>query len=266
MPTKADKMLSYCVRIAEEFQSRLSRVEAFVKHNLTSGTANETIFREFLAAHAPASFVVGQGFICDLLDSGEVSRQCDVLVYEQNHFPLIYSDGSIKIVLPRAARMVIEVKTRFTKKDVHSALKNIESAKQINPYINGVIFAFKSPSLNSVIKSLESYPLKISDKHFPTVILLLDKDIIIHRWSWQRNRELELNPQASFSSFSIRKAKNEQKGLTVACLLSLLFQSTESEIYESDIINMLVEMFDEYTIKTAKDIVIGSNYFTDSHN
>lgn len=258
MSNKTEKLLNYCVRIADEFQSRLSRIETFVKHNLSSGTANETILREFLSAHVAASFVVGQGFICDLFDSGEVSKQCDVLVYEQNHFPLIYSDGSIKIVLPRAARMVIEVKTRFTRKDVHSAVSNIESALKINRMIQGVIFAFSSPSLKSIRNSLELYPLQISPEHLPTVILLLDRDLIIHNWAWQRRKELEETKNPIYGSFSVREAKNKKMGLAISFLLLLLFQCTDSELYESDMINTLSEILEEYTVKRTEDIVIGS--------
>ena len=263
---KADKLLTYCERMAEEFQSRLSRIESFVKHNLSTGSANETILREFLSSHVAANFVVGQGFICDLLDTGNVSRQCDVLIYDQNHFPLVYSDGSIKIVLPRSVRMVIEVKTRFKKDDVHSAISNIESAKRLNKYITGVIFAFRSPSVNSVIKSIESFPVALDGEQIPTAILLLDKDIIIHRWSWQRTRELEVSPTENYNSLSIRKAKNKQKGLVMTFLLSLLFQSTEIALYESDIINMLFEMFEEHTIKTNHDVAIGNDFLTNTTN
>lgn len=256
MPTKADRMLSYCVRIAEEFQTRLSRMQAFVKHNLSSGSANETILREFLSSHAPASYVVGQGFICDPLEENMVSRQCDVLVYEQDHFPLVYSDGSVKIVLPRAARMVVEVKTNFTRNDIWAAIENIESAKRLNEYLTGIIFAFKSPSLDAVIRNLEKYPSPVEVEHLPTAILLLDKDVIIHGWSWLRRRELEADPHSDPNALSVRVAKNKQKGLAVTCLLSLLFQSTETEMYEAQMINMLIEVFEEYTVRT-KDVLIG---------
>jgi hypothetical protein len=259
MSTKPDKMIAYCVSIAEEFQSRLNRIQTFVKHNLTSGTANETILREFLSSHAPASFVVGQGFICDPLGDDNPSKQCDILVYEQNHFPLVYSDGSIKIVLPRAARMVVEVKTRFDEKDVFTSLENIESAKHLNPYLTGIIFAFQSPRIETVVKHLESFPRRLPVEHGPTAVLLLDKDIIIHNWSWQRQRELEIAPAHSDGTYAVRVGKEGTKGLVVTTLLSLLFQSTESEIYEADMINMLLEMFSAYTSKMDEDVLIGAN-------
>ena len=259
MSTRVDKMLTYCESIADEFNSRLNRIQTFVKHNLSSGEANETILREFLSSHAPASHVVGQGFICDPLGDNEPSKQCDILVYEQNHFPLVYSDGSIKIVLPRAARMVIEVKTRFDEKDIQTSLENIESAKQLNHHLTGIIFAFQSPRIETVIKHLENFPRQIPPEHGPTAILLFDRDIIIHNWSWQRQRELEAIPVESQSSntYSVRAGRENTKGLVITTLLSLLFQSTRSEFYEADMINMLLEMFSQYTDKREKDVSIG---------
>jgi hypothetical protein len=250
-------MIAYCVSIAEEFESRLNRIQVFVKHNLTSGTANETILRDFLSSHAPSSFIVGQGFICDPLRDLSPSKQCDILVYEQNHFPLVYSDGLIKVVLPRAARMVVEVKTNFDEKEVLTSLENIESAKKLNQDLTGVIFAFHSPRIETVIKHLQSFPRQISPEHGPTAILLFDKDTIIHNWGWQLHREFEASPDRAPDSYAVRFGKQGVKGLVVTTLLAFLFQSTESEIYEADMINMLLDMFREYTDRWDQDVLIG---------
>lgn len=88
MPTRSDKMLDYCIGIAKEFQSRINRMQTFVKkHNLSSGGANETILREFLSAHAPTTYEVGQGFICHPVDRDSVSKQCDILASTRATFP-----------------------------------------------------------------------------------------------------------------------------------------------------------------------------------
>jgi hypothetical protein len=245
MTTSADRFLSYCNTIAQEFNSRLNRIKSFVQHNLSTGTANETILREFLSAHTPDKFAVGEGFICDPFQSKSVSNQCDVLIFDKNNFPLVYSVGSIKVVLPRAARMVIEVKTSFGKKDIHSAISNIESAKKLKSRnLTGVIVAFNSPSLKTVIANIKNYPSSIETEHLPTAILLLDKDLIIHRWGWLRNKEIEEDSNLNPNSFSIRKAKSNKKGFAITFLLSLFFLATELELYEAEVINMLTEMFE----------------------
>ena len=47
------------------------------------------------------NFHVSQGFICDPSDKRWVSKQCDILVYDKNHYPVVYADGSIKVVWPK---------------------------------------------------------------------------------------------------------------------------------------------------------------------
>lgn len=152
MTNNPDKIIEYCLGVSREFKARLNRMRVFVKHNLSSGNANEIILREFLSSHAPGNYHVGQGFICTFSETYEASKQCDILVYNQNDYPLIHSDGPIKIVWPQSARMVIEVKTNFGKNDIKTALENIELMKKLNERITGIIFAFNSPSLPAIIK------------------------------------------------------------------------------------------------------------------
>ena len=78
-----ERMLQYCSGIADEFAARMNRVRNYVtKHNLTSGTANETILRNFLTKLSSGRYRIGQGFICDPTTPDAVSRQCDILVYQ----------------------------------------------------------------------------------------------------------------------------------------------------------------------------------------
>lgn len=174
-------LIQYSISKAQEFVARQNRIQAFVKHNLSSGTANEAILRQFLLEHAPKNIDVGEGFICDPSQKNEVSKQCDILVYDQGTYPLVYSDEPIKVVWPEAAKMVIEVKTQFGKSDIESALENIKSARMINEQIIGVIFAFQSISQKWVRIHLKELLPKISNSFNPMSILLLDKGIIIRR-------------------------------------------------------------------------------------
>ena len=74
-------LIKYGQGIAEEFKARRNRIRNFVTdHNLTSGTANEMILRDFLASLSPRRYTVGQGFICNPTRPSQVSRQCDILV------------------------------------------------------------------------------------------------------------------------------------------------------------------------------------------
>jgi hypothetical protein len=258
LDSRADNFFEYCVSVAKEFQSRMSRLRVFVQHNLSSGTANEVILREFLSKHASGNFDVSQGFICDPSEKGLVSRQCDILVYSKNYYPVVYSDGSIKIVWPESVLMVIEVKTNLSKKDIASALENIISAKRLNDRIEGVIFAFQSPKLETVIKHLEAYPNHIDSELCPTAILLLDKGVIIHSWGWARQRDIESGQSGELKPYAIRVGKKDKSAVVVAFLLLLFFQAMQvGRILEADFINALNDMLRKYTEKKLPDIDIG---------
>jgi hypothetical protein len=251
-------MLAYCIGIAKEFQSRINRMQTFVKkHNLSSGGANETILREFLSMHAPTAYEVGQGFICDPINNDLVSKQCDILVYEQNSFPLIHSDGSIKVVMPDAARMVVEVKTRFTKKEVNGALINVQTAKSLNSQMTGLIFSFYSPSLESVIKNLQAHPEYIHPDHKPTAILLFDKGIVIHRWNLMRGRDIDREAGTDPEAFGVRVAKRDKGAVVVTFLLLHFFETVAHGLLWSSVANMLLDMLEEHTEKAQDDIYVG---------
>ena len=257
MSSRADNFFEYCVSVAKEFQSRMSRMRVFVQHNLSTGTANEVILREFLSKHAPGNFDVSQGFICDPSEKKLVSKQCDILVYNKNHYPVVYAEGSIKVVWPKSVAMVIEVKTILGKKDVTSAIENIMSAKRLNTSIVGVIFAFQSPSVATVIKHLESYPGQIPEELSPTAILLLDKGVIIHSWTWARDRQAERDKPEEWKNYAIRLGKEDRGAVVMAFLLLLFFQIMQIGRNEADFINALNDMFEKYTQKKWRDIDIG---------
>ncbi len=119
MDSSIERMVQYCSGIASEFEARLNRVRTFIPdHNLTSGTANEIILRDFLARFSTGQYRVGQGFICVPTASDLVSKQCDILVYDCHNYPLVHSEGEVVLIFPQAAKIVIEVKTRLNKKDL----------------------------------------------------------------------------------------------------------------------------------------------------
>ena len=245
------RFFDYSLSVAREFEARLNRLRVFVPHNQSSGNANEAILRDFLSSHAPSSFEVGQGFICDPA-AGKVSRQCDILLHDRANFPLVYSDGPIRVVWPMAARMVIEVKTNFEKADIEAALLNIQSALSFNVYwTRGFVFAFTSASLPTVAEHLQTLgaELGLGRKEWPTAIFLLDQGVIIHRWGWALQAD---SPEVSSEreSYAIRRATTERGAVVVACLLLFFFETLEFGI-PSDTINLLMEFLKRHTEPVA---------------
>ena len=257
MTTSPDKFIEYCLGVAQEFQARVSRMQVFVKHNLSSGNANEIILREFLSSHSSGNYYVGQGFICIPSEQDKASRQCDILVYNQNDYPLIYSDGPIKIIWPESAGMVIEVKTNFDKKEIETALDNIRSVKELNLRTVGIIFAFSSPKLSTIATNLRKHWQAFSNDNLPDVILLLDKGIIIHRWGIVRHREIELG--ANPNAFAVRIGKgNNKRAVVVAFLLLIFLDIVGGRLdYVTSAKNMMIDLIEKYTDKGFDDIFVG---------
>jgi hypothetical protein len=223
-------IVQYSISIAQEFKARMDRMRNFVEHNLSSGTANEAILREFLSQHAPGNYHVGQGFIFDPVDPrpiSMVSRQCDVLIYDQNNFPPVYSTGEVKVVFPDSVAMIIEVKTKLSSNkgasEVNNAIENIMAAKQLRAYCPGVIFAFESPKLETVIKHLRSCP-SVEPWLSPVAILLLDKGIIIHCWDPDNRPDYSRQP-GKYPQYKVVAGKEDESAIVIAFLLLLFLES-----------------------------------------
>jgi hypothetical protein len=150
-------METYYSLVSDELLNKLSQVKQFIKkHNPTIGLLTEVILREFLKDYLPKSVSVEQGFIMSA--SGEVSKQCDILIYDSFHFAPFYKVNDVVIVSEQAVIAVIEVKTTLNKqifKDVVAYFKNISTITQAKTYL----FIYNSPG----VSNLEGYFL--SYKH-----------------------------------------------------------------------------------------------------
>jgi hypothetical protein len=254
MTPSVDKLVEYCSGIALEFEARLNRIRTFIPdHNLTSGTANEIILRNFLSRLAAGRYEVDQGFICAPTASNLVSKQCDILVYDHYSYPLAYSEGEVKLVFPESVRMLIEVKTVIDEEKLGTALANVCVAKRIPPNnINGVVFAFKGPRPTTIIKHLQQYSGRLSMAHAPIAILILDRNVIIHRWF----DVTAIQIGGTADAYEVRQSN--EPGVVMAFLLLLFFSIQMLEVWGSaEIMRAVRALLESKTSILAKNINIG---------
>ena len=92
-----------------ELQNQLEQARCMIpNHKPSFGFVAEAILRDFLKMVLPQKVTIGQGFV---EYGGELSNQCDIILYDAiNHAPL-YSFGEIVIVPHESVFAVIEVKT-----------------------------------------------------------------------------------------------------------------------------------------------------------
>jgi len=123
-------MVNYFRLVSDELLLKLNQSKQFIKkHNPTIGILTEEILRSFLKNYLPKSISVEQGFI--LSQNGEMSKQCDILIYDSNYYAPFYRINDIVVVPADSVIAVIEVKTTLTKQIFHNAIIYFENISYI---------------------------------------------------------------------------------------------------------------------------------------
>jgi hypothetical protein len=211
------ELVQYCQSVAAELQERLDRIQVIVDHKLRSGTAYAGILRAFLDEHSAGKFNVGEGFIANPFSSGATSNHCDILVYDQVQYPLLDVEGNLKVVLPRAAAMVIEVEPYLNEKRLVKSFENIRSARKVYPYLTGIIFAFNGLEPTVLYQSMVDHADSWQTAFAPIAVINMEKGFIAHRT--QMTRELS----GGSSPFEVFELKGAEPRTSLEFLFLLFF-------------------------------------------
>ena len=123
-------MVDYFKLVSDELLTKLNQTRQFIKkHNPTIGILTEEILRSFLKTYLPKSISVEQGFI--LSETGEMSKQCDILIYDSTLYAPFYRINDIVVVPYDSVIAVIEVKTTLTKSIFHNVIRYFENISMI---------------------------------------------------------------------------------------------------------------------------------------
>jgi len=145
MPNVQEFFESVARKLAAEAQMASQWLQD--KHWPSVGSSREAVLRRFLATYLPKRMVCGTGFI--LGTDGELSRQCDLLVYEPFDSAPLYVDEAFVVVREEAARLVIESKSTVNKAEFAAAVLNIGAAKSRvgDPKrLPGALFGLEGPA------------------------------------------------------------------------------------------------------------------------
>lgn len=145
--------IKYFDSFAEEIKSKLGRLQALVeRHGSTSGDYHEEILRTLLRNFLSKRFSVKKGFICAGSEHGQISKQIDLMVIDEN-LPMVYvfQEGDFAVVVPEAVVAVMEIKTTLNKEGFIESFENIFSAKSLMredlglfpANLTGIIFGYK---------------------------------------------------------------------------------------------------------------------------
>lgn len=116
-------LVGYYKSIADEMMSTKDRIRSLMEdvHWLTDGEWKESVLRSVLRRYMPDNVGIGRGFIIG--DSG-TSRQIDVLLYDKS-YPIIFKDGDLVFITPRAVKGFVEVKSTADYAVVESAFDSL---------------------------------------------------------------------------------------------------------------------------------------------
>jgi len=103
---------TYLKSLGQELDALKQRVRYLLAtpHWQTDGEWKESVLRQVLRRHLPATAIVGRGFV---VTGDTASHQLDVLVHDASK-PVLFRDGDLVFVTPDAVLGIIEVKSRVT--------------------------------------------------------------------------------------------------------------------------------------------------------
>lgn len=112
---------------SQEFEALVERTRGALKHNAQKGNVLETKFREFLAGLLPDRLGVTEGVIYSSL--GQMSRQCDVIVFDKHRAPVVFDEASTRVIPVECVFAVIEVKTALSAFELTSFCEGLEQLR-----------------------------------------------------------------------------------------------------------------------------------------
>ena len=139
--SRTGDLTSYAALIGESFQHRVNLLAHVIKdvHEPSLGRYKERLLMKTISEFLPTRFSVASGFVLfpteqqlaksvtpgfDHLNKAEhnVSKQCDIIVYDSNDYPTIFKDDDFVVVRPESVRAIVEVKGALRPAEITSAL------------------------------------------------------------------------------------------------------------------------------------------------
>jgi hypothetical protein len=132
----------FYAQVAEKIQSEAILAEKWIesRHWDEERSTMERALRRFLRDYLPRRLSCGSGFVAA---HGELSRQCDIIVYDSLRFAPLFVEEELLIADARAVKLVIEVKSNLhTSEQFEDAVDNVRRVKALAPGAKGAIYAY----------------------------------------------------------------------------------------------------------------------------
>lgn len=100
--------------ITEELNVIKNRVRNLIGHHHwgEEGRFKEAVLKNIIRKFLPANLAVGTGFIVNVNDHNHISKQIDIIVYD-NSYPVLFSEGDFIITTTKNVKGIVEVKSNI---------------------------------------------------------------------------------------------------------------------------------------------------------
>lgn len=189
--------------VSKQMLSDFEKSRSALSHAGLKGASNEEIVKDFLRQYLPRNLEISSGLVVD--SKGGVSRQLDIIIHDAAKTPIFFQSADVRVIPVECVYAVIEVKAFLDKKELVKSYENMQSVKYLektaffepnspimesknlfgqewsNWPIAHFVFAFDSPSLESVLPNLngiqqeEAVHLRIDS------VCVLSKGVILNQ-------------------------------------------------------------------------------------
>jgi hypothetical protein len=135
-------MENYYKNVQEKLMVQRDIIRSLLKDPQIIGDYYEAIIRDAIRESIPESFAVRRGVI--LSDTGETSRECDIIVYSAAEYGPLFLSENIVVVNPDAVRIVIQVKGTLNVENLKDAIENLETVNRLRAGIWKLVVGLKT--------------------------------------------------------------------------------------------------------------------------
>ncbi len=122
--------------ITRELEIIKDRVRDIIgnRHWGEEGRFKEAILKNILRKFLPHNISIGTGFIVNSDNGNDISRQLDIILYD-NTCPVLFSEGDFIITTKKNVRGIIEVKSKITATSLRNVIQQFdESIEMLLPF------------------------------------------------------------------------------------------------------------------------------------
>ena len=144
----------------DDIQERLARARKSFGHPGTKGDASESVWLELLQTYLPQRYRATSAHVVDSL--GSFSDQIDVVVFDRQYSPFIFSFQGQTVIPAESVYAVFEAKQSINAEQVAYARDKVASVRALNrtslpiPHAGGVYPAKPLPHIIGGLLTLES--------------------------------------------------------------------------------------------------------------